>query len=190
MDNGYTFNFDNSVIRNCGFGIFAAHPGQGNSYYRLRGSTIQNIDQHGVEFNQVYAANVSSTTIQNVGRSGLRAINVDQLILNSFDDAPNYEDTTRIRYCGFLNDYMTDPAIYLEETTVTRFNRLQIYENHNQAIQLTQGSTIIGNRNYNKNNLIANNAIGIDSYSNRWKKSDLSDVFKYNRFSVWKLRFF
>ncbi len=52
-------------------------------------------------------------------------------------------------------------AIYLSDTYVSRFNYSQLYENTNIGLRLDNGSNVVNDQLLNKQNLIANNSLGI-----------------------------
>ncbi|MDP8285336.1 MAG: T9SS type A sorting domain-containing protein, partial [Candidatus Electryonea clarkiae] len=159
--NAYRFIIEYGYIHHSRKGFFGSHPSAGHSWYAMKATTFENIDEIGVEFSNIYRGYVIASTFQNIGIHAIKSNNLE-LYINGEDNSPNFPYPTVIRYCGLDDDETFASAIWLDNTDVQELNHIDLYENAQQAIVFINNSQEIASPTNNRRNLIANNTLKID----------------------------
>lgn len=150
---------DSCIVQNCENGIQVSSTTAGNGIFKLMNSTVEDIDEIGLELSTVYTANIYQCLFQHIGEQAIVADAVSVLAI--YGNGP----PTIVRYCG--QDALSyEAAIDIDDSDVVIFRYNEIYENSRPGLSLSS-SSISDNSAWHNTILLANNSL-----KNPWDASD------------------
>lgn len=150
--------FEDTEVYNCDYGVKAIHPEPGNGYFTLYRASVHDIEEVGIEFNDIYGGYLVTAHVYNCGSTGVKAVQVPWFNLGSTMTATDYP--TKIYNCA--TDNSGDYALYITNTSyLNRMEDVWVFENNglgvgtNTGVSITNNATLhdmvaIGNNNINR----------------------------------------